>query len=195
MKSPMSKLDYSVLPDEHLAALAREKDEKAAAVLITRMTPLVRARSAGFHKFALEQDDLAQEGMMALLKAIRTYDGGLSGASFRTYAGVCVYNRISSLIRAATAKKQAPLNESLSLEDSLIPDTGSPEEQIIATDELENLKKLLYEGLSRRETEVMKLYLSGYGYREIAEKLGAEEKSVDNALQRVKRKFKNLPVT
>ncbi|MCL2513843.1 MAG: sigma-70 family RNA polymerase sigma factor [Oscillospiraceae bacterium] len=187
--------NYNELPDGRLALLVREKDEKALAELIARLMPAIRAKTLGvkiIKNYALEFDDLLQESMLAILSAAYSYDPAASEASFRTYAGVCISNRIATLIKNAAGKKQVPLNDYIALDESLASDTQGLEEKFIAEDELQALKNILYNNLSAFEYEAAKLYLSGYCYREIAAKLGngATEKSVDNALQRVRRKLK-----
>ena len=140
-----------------------------------------------------------QEGMIGLLSAIRQFDPD-NGSSFRYYAEFCIRNRLQSAIKSASRKKHLPLNDGLSLEQ-LSEDSGSqlsatpevfrqdPEDLVLARESKEELYAVLSRCLSKMENRVLEYYLDGLSYREIAARLGKDEKAVDNAVQRIRRKL------
>jgi RNA polymerase sporulation-specific sigma factor len=141
-----------------------------------------------------------QEGMFGLLSAIREYDPNL-GTSFKTYAELCVKRRLISAVKAASRKKHTPLNEGVSLEEILSEEDDShplhrveafrriPEEQVLAKESESEFFSTFSRCLSQFENQVLSCYLSGLSYSEIASQLGKTEKSVDNAVQRIRRKL------
>ncbi|MDO5142855.1 MAG: sigma-70 family RNA polymerase sigma factor, partial [Eubacteriales bacterium] len=142
--------------------------------------------------------DLLQEGMLGLLKAIREFDGR-RGASFGTFARLCITHRVYSVVRAAASCKHEPLNRSMSIDrplpedlaaaqTQLVASTGDPESLVIGNEEREELVRRLYALLSEFEAKVLSLFLDGLSYEEMAATLHRPVKSVDNAIQRIKRK-------
>ncbi len=171
-----------------LALSAQQGDEAALSRLAAEMMPLVRSLAAKYKSLLLDGDDLFQEGMLGLLAAVRTFseDGG---ASFRTYASVCVNNRIISALRKSTGGAQAA--QFVPFDDRFLPDAAqSPEEQQLLREECEKLLHSVSTRLSPAERTVLRLFLNGFSYKEIAEKTGTTPKSVDNALQRVRHKLR-----
>lgn len=184
------------MSDEELVSLVQNGDEKAAAILFSRMMPTVKRRAAdyGFHSGA-DIDDFVQEGLMGLLCAVNTYraDGE---ASFRTYANVCINNRIISAVKSSLRQKNLPLSNYAELEDEAceIPAIHSgaqnPEEHIIAQEGEARIYSIINKRLSDFERRVFQLFLSGHSYDEIGELTNSTAKSADNALQRVRRKLR-----
>lgn len=181
--------------DETLCLLAASGDRIAEEVLVTRYNRLVRICARPFFLAGGDSEDLIQEGMFGLLKAIREFDPS-HDASFRTFAEICIRNRIRSAVTAASRGKHAPLNDSVSFEGPLF-DGGndlsgqaqdSPEELLIGREEYLERLESLKDQLSGFETTVLELYLLGCSYQEIAEQMQRPRKSVDNAVQRIRRK-------
>lgn len=181
--------------DQQLATLVREGDPDAFLELTSRYMTLIRAKAAPFHGTMLEADDLCQEGLLGLLDAVRNYreDGG---ASFRTYAGVCITNRIIMAYRWAAGRKNFPLNNFVPLSEEgasggvFAGEEANPEKMLVEEEDLLLLKRFISRGLSKMERQVLMLYLGGYSYKEIADSLCITSKAADNALQRVRRKLK-----
>ena len=181
--------------DETLCTLAASGDRIAEEVLVTRYNRLVRICARPFFLAGGDSEDLIQEGMFGLLKAIREFDPERD-AAFRTFAEVCIRNRIRSAVAAAARGKHAPLNDSVSLEapfwaeqsDRSGPAQDSPEDMLIGREEHLERLGLLKGQLSGFESDVLKLYLRGLSYQEIAQEMHRSRKSVDNAVQRIRRK-------
>ncbi len=184
--------------DEVLVAKARNGCDDSLAVLIARYLPLISAKARGYEYSFLEKDDLVQEGMIALLKAIRSFVEE-KGTSFNTFAVICIDNSIKSAVRSAGRLKHMPLNNYVPLYSDDIggqfydqlsaSSAGSPEALVIKKEEYALLKRKIATLLSGFEREILTLYLNGCTYEEMAAKLSVTVKSVDNALQRVRRKF------
>ncbi len=180
--------------DEKLAALARNGDADAISALIARFIPVIKSKVLFYKDGWPGHDDLFQEGMLGLLSAAKTFDPSRE-ASFKTYASVCIGNRITSSIRGATGKKRIPENQFVSLEDEELPLTEphlNPEEVVLDNEAVETIQAAFSKLLSPFEYKVLMLYLNGHSYEEIAVQLDSTAKSVDNALQRVRRKLKFL---
>lgn len=179
--------------DETLAANARGGDEDATATLVCKYIPLVRSRAASFYGPGLEQDDLVQEGFIGLLKAIRSYDP-LRESSFRTFAVLCVTGRMMSAVRASLSSKHSPLRDyrSISQEGLAFSADVDPESYFIGKEEAQLLWNQIFTKLSSFERDALRLYLSGHSYREMSLILQASSKSVDNAIQRIRRKLKKV---
>ncbi len=194
-----SGCDLSDMSDEMLAKQAKNGDDQALTALIDRYIPLVRTRACAFSGNGLEAEDLSQEGMIALLKAVRNYREDAAG-NFKTFATVCVNNKLSSALTAYMREKNAPMRGyvSLSEEDSLggilaVPDLQSdPESLLIHSEEARARNHRIETLLSPFERQVLKLYLSSFSYDEMSRQLGSSTKAVDNALQRVRRKLRNV---
>lgn len=183
--------------DAELADLVRSGDSDAFAELTARYLDVVRARVAPFRSGSMDADDLCQEGLLGLLSAARTYSAS-GGASFRTYAGVCISNRIVGAYRVAAGHKNDPLRDFVSLSreedpDSVLPpDPGTDPEALFADrDSYEAISRNIEKELTALEMRVLRLYVSGRSYREIARLLSIRPKAVDNALQRVRFKLKH----
>lgn len=172
---------------KHKLRCARAGDEPALAALITWQMPAIRALAARAVCPGLAFDDAVQEGLIGLFHAIENYDADAK-ASFSTYANVCVQNAITDAQRAASRRKHAPLNEFVPLEDSQA--APGPEEQTEAQEAYSSMLHSIETRLSRREKQVLALFLDGCSYGEIGARLNLSEKAVDNALQRVRAKLK-----
>ena len=190
---------FTALTDEKLVQLAGEGNPDAFVELSDRYMSLIRAKAASFHSFALEADDLWQEGLLGLFNAATTYDPK-GGASFQTYAGVCISNRIIAAYRSSSSQKHTILNESLSCQDESFSDRDrwmvgnrslSPETQVIAEESVKAVRDHLNSALSPMEKDVLWLYLNGWSYGEIANQLSISPKAAGNAIQRVRKKLKS----
>ena len=186
--------EFQQLDDERLCAAAAQGAPDAEELLVARFSRLVRACARPLFLAGGDSEDLIQEGMVGLLHAIRTYDPDKQ-AQFRTYAEVCIRNRLYSAVRAAGRDKHAPLNDSVSLEDSdralseRAAGVTDPESMLIGKEALAERLDALYGELSKLEAQILRLYLSGLSYGEIASRLDRTEKSIDNAIQRIRRKL------
>ena len=179
------------LSDEALAASVQRGDKAALNALIARYRPSAEKAASRLRSVSLETDDFVQEAMLALLSAAYTYAPG-KNAAFRTYASVCVKNRLRSVLRADAAAKNAPLNTYLSLDELSLSDGTDPEAQLISAEETKALEAALEKALSPLEKQVLLCRLEGLSYADISIKLGITEKSTDNALQRVRAKLQKL---
>jgi RNA polymerase sporulation-specific sigma factor len=181
--------------DENLCRLSQNGDRGAEEALILRYTRLVRRCAHPLFLIGGESEDLIQEGLLGLSSAIRDYNPG-KNTSFRTYAEVCVRNRLSSAITVANRQKHMPLNEAVSLHipeiSASLPDSSNPEQWVIGHEEGQELSETLRCLLSKLESDVLRYYLDGFSYREISEYLKVNPKTVDNAVQRIKTKIKPL---
>lgn len=187
--------------DEALQQLARSGDLLAEEELVRRYSALVKACARPYFLVGGNSEDLIQEGMLGLLSAVREYDSA-QGAAFRSYAELCIRRRLFSAIKSANRKKHTPLNDSVSLESQLFDDdqnplaysfyrafSRDPEEELIAREQEEELFKAFSQNLSAFEAEILGLYLKGLSYSDIAEQVNKSPKSVDNAVQRLRRKL------
>ena len=190
--------EVRLLPDEALCALAREGDRVAEEALVTRYHRLVRTCARPYFLAGGDSEDLTQEGMVGLIHAVREYDAS-KAATFRTYAEICIRNRLYSVLRAAAREKHQVLNQSISLDtpdfDSNSLSSGSthleqrnPEDDVIDRERTAALLSGVRKQLSEFEAKILEYYLDGLSCREIAETVGKPPKSVDNAVQRVRRK-------
>jgi RNA polymerase sporulation-specific sigma factor len=191
-----------ILTDEQLVLMAREGSETAEEILIEKYKGLVRAKAKAYFIAGAEAEDVVQEGMIGLMKAVRSFDANRE-ASFKTYAGTCINNQILKAIRKAEREKNQPLNDAISLDNHLgekdenltIGDIikGSmfdePEEKVIYEDTLERLGNISRQIFSPMEAKVLRAKIAGKNYQEIAEELGKSPKAIDNALQRIRKKI------
>lgn len=178
------------LTDEELCLEAVSGDRLAEEMLVMRYMRLARACARPYFLAGGDSEDLLQEAMFGLLKAIREYDS-TRDASFKTFAEVCIRNRIRSAVTAASRDKHALLNHSVPIEEQPLLDSDrapDPEELFISREEEEERFTVLSRKLSSLEQRILSLYLHGYSYREIGEQVGRSDKSVDNAVQRIRRK-------
>lgn len=178
------------MTDEELCLNAAKGDRVAEEELVVRYMRLARACARPYFLAGGDHEDLLQEAMFGLLKAIREYDGNRD-ASFKTFAEVCVRNRIRSAVASASRDKHAPLNQSVSMEEQPLLEADhviGPEELFISREEEEERSAALSRNLSSLEQQILTLYLLGFSYREIGDQVGRTDKSVDNAVQRIRRK-------
>ncbi len=198
---------YEKKSDMELSALASCGDAEATDVLLARYKDAVRVTAKKYFMLGGEQDDIIQEGMIGLFKAVRTFDPA-GGASFKTYMNICVHNQILNAVEAATAKKHAPLNSSVSLDDAsgreedgersvlgqLISEDmdANPAEQAIFSETMGLILSDESKLLSPLEKQVARMLTEGKDYREIAAALGRSPKSADNTIQRIRRKLKEF---
>ena len=184
--------------DEDLCRLAADGARSAEEVLVTRYNRMVRSCARPFFLAGGDSEDLIQEGMVGLLKAVREYDPEKE-ATFRTFAEVCIRNRLYSVLRAAARDKHAPLNQSVPLDtpfferDSYTSGTSdlaqcNPEDSLIDREHTAALLSGVRKKLSEFEAKILGYYLDGLSCREIAETVGKSPKSVDNAVQRIRQK-------
>lgn len=189
--------------DLALIAAAQRGSEVASSVLVARYRGFVRCKARSYFLAGADRDDVVQEGMIGLYKAIRDYDP-LRQASFRSFAELCITRQLITAIKSATRQKHSPLNSYVSLSrsvtmeedgDRVLADILSarevcdPAEIVISAWETESIREGFLQVLSPFETEVLRLYANGNSYQEVADRLGRGVKSVDNALQRIKRKI------
>lgn len=188
--------------DEQLVALSQQGDHEATNLLLERYKPMVRGKANTLFLMGADAEDLIQEGMIGLFLALREYDSKRE-ASFRTYANICVAGQMHHAIAAAARDKHKPLNKALSLdveqhdgegdtlEDFLMGmEEKDPENLYIDQENVASLMTKIRGVLSKMEWEVFNLYINGDNYRTIAEKLHKSDKSIDNALNRIKKKVK-----
>lgn len=185
MSEIISQIDeYS---DEALCKLAAAGCRDAEEELVKRYFRQVRMCARPFFLAGGDSEDLIQEAMFGLLKAIREFEPQ-HDARFKTFAEVCIRNRIRSAVANAARSKHAPLNESVPFEVPMLGAEASPEEMYISREEEAERLARLGQQLSPLEREVLTLFLLGLSYREISEQVGRPIKSVDNAVQRIRRK-------
>jgi len=187
---------YTTLPDEALSAMARGGDAEAEEVLVKRYTRLVRQLARPLYLAGGDSDDLIQEGMIGLMCGVREYDG-TRPAGFRTFAEICIRNRLYSAVRAAARDKHTPLNQSVPLEIPFFDGQSSsygviagenPEDLVIGREGVEDALSEVRKQLSEFEAKILGYYLDGLTIREMAEAVSRSPKSVDNAVQRIRRK-------
>ena len=189
------------LTDEQLCVRAVSGDRLAEEELVVRYRRLVRMCARPYFLAGGDSEDLIQEGMLGLLAAIREYDPGRA-ASFRTYVEVCIKHRLLSAVRAASRDKHMPLNQSVSFETPLFSGNGDyfpyhapggqvedPEEILLSREAFRERMDALMGQLSGFEASILRLYLNGLSYIEIAAEVNKSPKSVDNAVQRIRRKL------
>lgn len=178
--------------DEELVALSRAGDKQATETLLLRHVGLVRSLARGFFLVGGETEDLLQEGMIGLYNAIGDYKPD-SGNSFKNFARLCVSRRILDAVRVAASKKNAPLNGYVALTDWLwLGEPFSAEDKLILSDEKREFKQRISKELSDFEFKVTMMYMDGMSCSEICEATGKSAKSVDNAIQRSKKKLQTI---
>ncbi|MEG1441804.1 MAG: RNA polymerase sporulation sigma factor SigH [Oscillospiraceae bacterium] len=194
---------YENLSDEEVVELSAGGEKNATEYILGKYKNLVRSRAKMYFLAGADKEDLVQEGMIGLFKAIRDFDN-TKLASFRGFAELCVKRQIITAIKAATRQKHQPLNSYVSLNKSVYDDDESertlvdmlvqhdgmdPEEMFIRREKMEALEVQIEKKLSVLEKTVLSRYLKGMDYQEIALQLNRPPKSIDNALQRIKRKL------
>ncbi len=195
---------YENYTDEEILNIIKNGDNQAIDYLITKYKNLVKIRARAYFIIGADTEDIIQEGMIGLYKAIRDYKK--TDASFQTFAKICIDRQVMTAIKSANRKKHLPLNSYLSLnmltyeedsdktyidklEESKIL---NPEEIVIDKENVKTLQEQINKNLSGLEKQVLKLYLKGKSYATIAQKLEKDEKSIDNAIQRIRKKIEKL---
>lgn len=201
--------EYAKLEDEEIVLLGRRGDKNATEFLINKYKGLVKAKAKTYFLIGADREDVVQEGMIGLFKATRDYNHNKSMA-FKTFAELCITRQMITAVKNATRQKHIPLNTYISLNRKIYDDDSDktyfdtlayqivldPEQLLITKEEISGIENKIGEILSSFEWEVLSLYLNGKSYTEIAKELNKSVKSIDNALQRVKKKvgkhvFKN----
>ncbi len=189
--------------DGYLIALAKQGDPTAYDRIVRRYYGFVRLKASSYFLVGGDSDDLIQEGLVGLYKAVRDFRTDRE-SSFRNFAELCITRQIITAVKTATRNKHTPLNQYVSFSsspsnamegeptlDEIIPGptVHDPVNQVISSEELRSLVDCLSSALSELESRVLALYLDGYSYEQVGERIGCDSKTVDNALQRVKRKI------
>lgn len=199
------KADYKDVSDEELILRMREGEEGITEYIMNKYKNLVRSKAKSMYILGADRDDLIQEGMIGLFKALQAYDIGRD-ASFATFADLCVSRQMYTAVQSAGRQKNIPLNTYISLYDSAgrnhdgeeevlvnvlaAQSELTPEERVIDRENVEQMEKTIERELSAFEKQVLDLYLTGMSYQQIAKVLGKDDKSTDNALQRIKTKLR-----
>lgn len=199
--------DYSTFTDEELILRLRDGEEAIMDYIMDKYKNLVRKHARNMYILGAEEQDLIQEGMIGLFRAIKDYDSGRD-ASFYTFADLCISRKMYNAIEASQREKHTPLNNYISLYTSSTTDTNdgkpilmdllsageisNPETLLIDRENVEQIENLVAKELSSFEKQVFDLYITGMKYGQIAKVLGRDEKSTDNALQRIKNKLKKV---
>src|SRR5947209_17507998 len=191
------------LSDDALVARYRLGDVEALDALLERYRRFVRSKARGYFLVGADFDDIEQEGMIGLYKAVRDFRDDRQ-ASFRAFAELCITRQIITAIKTATRQKHQPLNQYVSISgvrggddpgertvEELLDDhnVADPADQVVSGERMDAMRKAMGEMLSGLEVDVLRLYVEGKTYQEIGEQLGRHVKSIDNALQRIKRKL------
>lgn len=198
------KKEYEEYKDEELIMLLREGQQEVMDYLMNKYKNLVRSRAKSMYILGADTEDLIQEGMIGLFKAIRDYDFGRD-AGFYTFAELCISRQIYTAVQASGRKKHMPLNtyisiysevekeedgQTMELSGVLESEEKSPEESMIDRENVEYIEQIIQSHLSILERQVLELYMTDMGTVEISKILGIDEKSADNALQRAKSKIR-----
>lgn len=198
--------EFVSMTDDEIVKLAKADNLHALEYILEKYKNFVKSRSRPYFLIGADREDIIQEGMIGLYKAIRDYDTE-KYSNFRAFAEMCITRQIITAIKTATRRKHMPLNSYVSLShpvfdeesDKTLLDTITehscldPEEIIINKEDYTSIGKKINELLSPKEMEILSVYLQGKSYQEISDELGISHKSIDNALQRVKRKLdKNI---
>ncbi len=182
---------YNELSDNRLIALYKEGDADAFAEICDRYRELVKGISRAYFLVGGDGDDLLQEGLLGLLKAVNAYDEN-GGASFPTFARLCVESNVKTAVKRSRNKGNVPLNDAVSIFECLgVLASDNPEDKVLVEERGRELSAKLNERLSAGEKAVFDLYLKGMSYGEIAAAVGGNVKKVDNALQRIRKKLRS----
>jgi RNA polymerase sporulation-specific sigma factor len=202
MKLATATIDLEALADDELVTRVRTGDERSLETLLGRYRGFARSKARTYFLAGSDKEDVVQEGMIGLFKAIRDFDLEQE-TPFRAFAELCISRQILTAIKTANRQKHQPLNSSVSLDapvygdersersvgESLVASTlTDPAELVISAEEIDALKDSMRGTLTELEGDVLRLYMDGKSYEEIADTLGNHVKSIDNALQRIKRK-------
>jgi RNA polymerase sporulation-specific sigma factor len=189
--------------DDELVLASRHGDDEALSVLLTKYRAFARVKARSYFLIGADREDIVQEGMIGLYKAVRDFNPDMQ-SSFRAFAELCVTRQIITAIKTATRQKHGPLNNYVSFQrpvggddegdrvlGDVIPTVAitDPADLVISAERIRALQAHFDEVLSDLETEVLRLYVEGKSYQEIAERLQRHVKSIDNALQRIKKKL------
>lgn len=195
------KIDFKELTDEQTVLMAQGGNDEATDYLMKKYNNFVRAKARTYFLIGADREDIIQEGMIGLFKAMRDYKE--SSSSFRSFAELCITRQIITAIKSATRLKHTPLNNYISLskpvydneEEATLMDVfivttkANPEEIFLKQEKYDFLVNKVSDVLSKYETTVFSMYMQGMPYTEIAKKLGKTDKSIDNAIQRIKKKL------
>ncbi len=205
MNSLQSFDSFASFSDENLAVLAQQGNDRALDYLLSKYRVFVRSKSLSYYIIGADKDDIIQQGMIGLFKAVRDFMPE-RGVTFKTFADLCVTRQILTAVKNASRQKHAPLNFYVSLNKPLFDEDdeaslgdivadgkdSNPEDIIINKENADKLGSEMNRILSQFELSVLSLYLQGRSYVDIAKAIGKDPKSVDNALQRIKKKFEKL---
>lgn len=195
-------INYKTMQDEDVVEVAKCDDYLATEYLISKYKNVVKGKARSYYLIGADNEDIVQEGLIGLYKAIRDYDKNKL-TSFRVFADICITRQIITAIKTATRQKHIPLNSYISLNKPIYEDESdrtlldvmpgarhtNPEDLMIGREKLDAIEKRIEELLSDLELKVLMYYIDGMSYQEMSEDLGRSIKSIDNALQRVKRKL------
>ncbi len=204
----MNREKFKQASDEELILMYRDGEEDAASFIMNKYKNLVRKKASSMYILGADRDDLIQEGMIGLFKAVRDYDMGRD-VNFYTFADLCVSRQMYTAVQASNRQKHLPLNTYISIySQSMNSEEGTdeyalmntltarkeanPEEMVIEQENMEQMENAILKELSEFEKQVFELHLTGMTYTEIAKVLGRDDKSTDNALQRMKAKIKRV---
>ena len=192
---------YQGRADEEIVLLAQEGHKEALSHLLETYKNAVRIKARSYFLIGADHEDIVQEGMIGLFKAIRDYRSDRQ-SSFRAFADLCIKRQIITAIKTATRQKHMPLNSYVSLNKPIYDDESertlldviegrvtNPEELFINQEEMSSIQSMIDEALSSFERQVLSAFLDGKSYQEIADSLGRHVKAIDNALQRIKKKM------
>ena len=199
-------MDYFVMSDEEVVILGRSGDKAALEHIMSEYKYLVRQKAKDYFLIGADRDDIVQEGMIGLFKAIRDFDN-TKLSSFKTFAQMCIKRQIITAIKSATRQKHMPLNSYISLSKAVFEDDATerslldclagaesldPEYRMVENEDFVITRNKIDKILSEFEIRVLQMYIDGKSYRDISKLLDRSPKSIDNALQRVKRKISSI---
>lgn len=196
-------MDYTILNDEKIIDLIHKGQSDATEYMLKKYYPLVKKSIRTLYLIGADTEDLSQEGMIGLFKAIQSFQPD-NNASFYTFAKLCIDRQIYSAIKASNRKKHSPLNSYISFYSKINEDEmelidnleagmdSNPEQIVLDRENATNIEEILDEHLSKMEKQVLSLYLEGKSYSDIASELGKTNKSIDNAIQRIRDKVKKM---
>lgn len=183
--------DFASFSDAELTLEIKRDNQAAFEEITTRYRGLISSIALKYSAAGFDHSDFMQEGLLALHSACKAYNSEDKKASFKNFAAVCISNRFLSVIRSANSKSVIPSDHLVPIEDIEISDQNktNPETLIMEQESTRDLQNIIKNKLSSLEQNVLKLYLNGYSYQEISDKLSVSSKSVDNALVRIRRKI------
>lgn len=202
MHNQLNRQKLDNMAEEEIVLLARSGNPDAQEYILRKYQKYINYKTRSYFMIGAEKEDIIQEGMVGLIKAIRDFEFGKL-ASFKTFAELCITRQIITAVKGSTRQKHMPLNSYVSLSkpvydeesehtlmDMVLPDSETdPEALLIFQEEIDTVESNIKKILSRLEWQILQEYLSGKSYQEISEELGKSSKSIDNALQRIKKKF------